>query len=58
MNRTNALLLLLLSAIWGASFLFMRVASPEFGPVTLIFLRMAIAVIVVSPLLMKKTFRQ
>ncbi len=58
MNRTNALLLLLLSAIWGASFLFMRVASPEFGPVTLIFLRMAIAVIVVSPLLLKKTFRQ
>ena len=43
--------LLLLSALWGASFLFMRIAAPEFGPVVLAELRVAIAVLVLLPLL-------
>lgn len=34
--------LLVLAAIWGASFLFMRVAAPEFGPVPSMFLRVLI----------------
>lgn len=37
--------LLLLAAIWGASFLFMRIAAPEFGPLALIALRVAIATV-------------
>lgn len=37
--------LLLLAAIWGASFLFMRVAAPEFGPAPLIAIRVAIAMV-------------
>lgn len=37
--------LLLLAAIWGSSFLFMRIAAPEFGPVPLIFIRVAIAMV-------------
>jgi drug/metabolite transporter (DMT)-like permease len=36
-------LLLLLGCLWGGSFIFMRVAAPEFGPVWLIFLRVVIA---------------
>ena len=39
----------LLSAIWGASFLFLRVAAPEFGPVFLIELRGLSALIVLLP---------
>lgn len=35
--------LLLLSALWGGSFLFMRIAAPVFGPVVLIELRVLIA---------------
>ena len=35
--------LLLLAALWGASFLFMRVAAPEFGPAALAFVRVALA---------------
>lgn len=31
--------LLLLGAVWGASFLFIGVAAPDFGPITLMFLR-------------------
>lgn len=43
--------LLGLAAIWGGSFLFMRVAGPEFGPATLSALRAAGAVALLLPLL-------
>ena len=33
--------LLLLAALWGASFLFMRMGATEFGPLALVFLRVA-----------------
>ncbi len=36
-------ILLLLASLWGASFLFMRVASPVLGPIVLIDLRVLIA---------------
>lgn len=43
--------LLLLGAIWGASFLFMRLASPEFGPILLIAFRVAVASALLLPVL-------
>ena len=43
MKPRDLIELLLLAAIWGSSFLFMRVASPEFGPIPLIEIRVAIA---------------
>lgn len=43
--------LLLLAAIWGASFLFMRMAVPEFGPIALIAFRVGIAALVLAPAL-------
>ena len=43
MNIFNLLGLLLLAAVWGASFLFMRIAAPVLGPVLLIELRVSIA---------------
>ena len=43
MTHRDTLELLLLAAIWGASFLFMRVAAPEFGPVPLIATRVTVA---------------
>ena len=43
--------LLLLAAIWGASFLFLRIAAPELGPVPLIALRVIIAALVLVPVL-------
>ncbi|MFT4548185.1 MAG: drug/metabolite transporter (DMT)-like permease [Verrucomicrobiales bacterium] len=45
MRFTDALRLLLLAIIWGASFLLMRIAAPEFGPVPLILCRSLIAAI-------------
>lgn len=43
MQRRDALDLLILGAIWGAGFLFIRVAVPEFGPVALVEARVVIA---------------
>ncbi len=40
-----------LGAIWGASFLFMRVAATEFGPAALVELRLALGAIVLLPFL-------
>ena len=44
--------LLVLSALWGASFLFMRIAGPELGPVVLSLLRAAIAALFLLPFLL------
>lgn len=41
--------LIVLGALWGASFLFMRVAAPAFGPVPLIFVRVTIAALLLLP---------
>jgi len=41
--------LLLLGAIWGGSFLLMRVASPEFGPFALVEIRLFFGALVLSP---------
>lgn len=51
--------LVLLAAIWGASFLFMRIAAPEFGAVPTAFLRVLFGAIGLACLLvmMKSTFR-
>ncbi len=40
-----------LGAIWGASFLFMRIAAPEFGPAALVEVRLALGAIVLLPFL-------
>jgi drug/metabolite transporter (DMT)-like permease len=42
----------LLAGIWGASFLFMRLATVEFGPLPTAALRVAIASVVLWPLMM------
>ncbi len=43
MNARNIVELVVLAALWGASFLFMRVAVPEFGAIALIEARVLIA---------------
>src|SRR5580658_8609659 len=43
MSTSSVLQLLSLSAIWGSSFLFMRIGAPLLGPVVLIALRVGLA---------------
>ena len=44
--------LVVLAALWGGSFLFMRYAAPAFGPLPLIWLRVAVAAVCLAPLLL------
>jgi drug/metabolite transporter (DMT)-like permease len=50
-GRRDVVELLLLAALWGGSFLFMRVAAPEFGPLALILLRVGVAALILVPVL-------
>jgi drug/metabolite transporter (DMT)-like permease len=50
MSIRNLIELILLAAIWGASFLFMRIATPEFGAVALIEVRVLVASVFLMPI--------
>ncbi|MGO1395413.1 MAG: DMT family transporter [Halomonas sp.] len=51
MSSADALRLILLSSLWGLSFIFMRVAAPEFSAVPLVLVRMGIGALLLMPLL-------
>lgn len=51
MKSLDIVELLALGSLWGCSFLFMRVATPEFGPVPLIGVRVATAALFLLPIL-------
>ena len=50
MKPRDVVELLVLAALWGGSFLFMRVAAPQFGPVPLIELRVGLAALALLPI--------
>lgn len=50
MRQRDLIDLLLLAAVWGGSFLFMRLAVSEFGPVALIELRVGLAALSLLPI--------
>ena len=50
MTRRDLAELLLLAALWGGSFLFMRVGAGEFGPAALLFVRVAGAAALLLPI--------
>jgi len=56
-NLADLIRLLVLSVIWGGSFLFMRIAAPEFGPQALILVRMGGAALVLAPILLTSSHR-
>lgn len=51
MNARDTAELMLLGALWGASFLFMRMGALEFGPLALVFVRVGGAALLLLPLL-------
>lgn len=51
MKRTDLAALLLLAALWGASYLFMRIGAGEFGALTFAGLRSGVAALLLLPLL-------
>lgn len=50
-NPRHLVDLVLLGALWGASFLFMRIAAPAFGPIPLIEVRVASGALFLLPIL-------
>lgn len=50
MTRRDVICLLALAALWGGSFPFQRISVHEFGPVALVELRVAIAAVVLVPM--------
>ena len=51
MRRRDVIELVTLAALWGASFLFMRLGAADFGPAPLSFVRVLLAGVVLLPLL-------
>ncbi|TQV84916.1 DMT family transporter [Aliikangiella coralliicola] len=58
MNNRNIFDLILLAALWGASFLFMRVSVPEFGAVPMMMVRVALAGLFLLPFVWWKKRQQ
>ena len=54
MTAADLTRLVVLGALWGASFIFIRLAVPEFGPVAMVFVRVAIAALVMLPWLLAR----
>ncbi|MDP4652012.1 MAG: DMT family transporter [Haliea sp.] len=56
MSPADTLRLLLLSSLWGFSFIFMRVAVPEFGALALMLVRMVLGTVLLLPLLLRRDY--
>ena len=49
-------LIIAIGIAWGSSFLFIKVSAPEVGPITLVFSRLLIASLILTPFLNKFSF--
>ena len=54
MSRRHWTLLLIVAAVWGASYLFIKLGLEDFSPAMVVFLRTALAVIVLLPLALQR----
>jgi drug/metabolite transporter (DMT)-like permease len=54
MRVRDLLELCFLALLWGSSFLFIRAAVPEFGPIPLVALRLGISAVVLTPVLLAR----
>jgi drug/metabolite transporter (DMT)-like permease len=52
MVPADILQILAMAAVWGGSFLFLRMATPDFGPVPLIAIRVAVSALCLLPVLL------
>ncbi len=57
MAQADLLRFLLLAAIWGSSYMFMRIAAPGFGPLPMVMLRLAGAALFFLPWLLRAPIR-
>ena len=55
MRLSDIINLIALGAVWGASFLFMRIAAPEFGAIVLVEVRVLIAALFLLPIFLLRS---
>lgn len=58
MKWQDGVMLVGLAMLWGGSFMLMRIAAPEFGPVPLMTVRLGLAALVLLPLLLLNAERR
>ena len=54
MSLADIFQIIAMAAVWGGSFLFLRVATPEFGPVPLIAIRVSVSALCLLPFLLAR----
>ncbi|TFG87302.1 MAG: DMT family transporter [Chromatiales bacterium] len=54
MSPAEVLQIIAMAAVWGGSFLFLRVATPDFGPVPLIAIRVGVSALFLLPVVLLK----
>src|SRR4029078_1768780 len=52
MSRRHLAMLLLLAALWGASFMFIKIGDRELQPITLVGFRMALGALTLVPIVL------
>jgi len=52
MSPSDILQIIAMAAVWGGSFLFLRLATPDFGPIPLIAIRVAVSALFLLPVLL------
>ena len=57
MDLKDWLLLIILGAVWGSAFMFIKVSAVDFGPILLVALRLLLAGLLFVPFLVQKKYR-
>ena len=56
MELKNWILLILLGAVWGSAFMFIKISADDFGPILLVNLRLLLAGALFLPFLLQKKY--
>ena len=54
MENKYWILITILGAVWGSAFMFIKIATPELGPIALVNIRLAVAGLIFIPFLLQK----
>ena len=58
MKNKYWILITILGAVWGSAFMFIKIATPELGPIALVNIRLAVAGLIFTPFLLQKKYLQ
>ena len=56
MENKYWVLITILGAVWGSAFMFIKIATPELGPIALVNIRLAVAGLIFIPFLLQKKY--